>query len=258
MNTTHQEWRDDGVRSGTDVQHRESDGVEPWRYEVKVICEENDYTAVTTCLKMCRTPIRPLYAKRCVQSVYFDTYEGRAVSENLAGLSQRAKLRFRWYGTDARGVRGRLERKMRDNSLARKQHVEINHSVDVEDAGRQAFMQCLKRHIPPEWRYYLEAGLEPVQWIRYEREYFSAFGGAVRLTVDRHMHAFDQRLRPALSCHYPTAMPRVTILECKAHQMHYTHAREIMNQLPVMADKCSKFIIASRPELAPVISRLSI
>ena len=78
-----------------------------------MICEERARDALIAELNLHPFGFRPLYPSRVVQSVYFDTHGGRAVAENIAGISDRHKLRFRWYGPDAKVVRGRLERKIR-------------------------------------------------------------------------------------------------------------------------------------------------
>ena len=49
------------------------------------------------------------YPERQVNNVYFDTWDYRAYAENLAGVSERSKVRYRWYG-DSAGSGGRFAR----------------------------------------------------------------------------------------------------------------------------------------------------
>ena len=56
-----------------------------------------------------------------VNSLYFDTYEVGCLTDNLFGVSDRTKLRFRWYGDDFRRVRGHLELKGKSNQLGWKE-----------------------------------------------------------------------------------------------------------------------------------------
>jgi hypothetical protein len=117
-------------------------------------------------------------------------------------------------------------------------------------------MTQLRAACPPAWRCRLDPGLEPAQWIRYERAYLAAFNGRVRITVDRHLAVFDQRHRAVLSPRFRTPLPGVTIVEYKASVAHEARVRELLEACPFPVDKCSKFILASTPALAPVISHL--
>ena len=72
-------------------------------------------------LRLDRAGIRTLYPERLVQSLYLDTTHGRALEENLSGLSRREKLRLRWYGPRSDTVAAVLERKCRENSLGWKE-----------------------------------------------------------------------------------------------------------------------------------------
>ena len=83
------------------------------RYEVKLVGREQDLERVRAELRLLPIGLRPLHQPRLVQSIYFDTPEGRAVAENLAGISSRTKLRLRWYGGATRGVKAQFECKHR-------------------------------------------------------------------------------------------------------------------------------------------------
>ena len=78
------------------------------RYEMKFLCWGESGPSILSGLRLHSAAIRRLHPSRSVQSVYLDTADGRAVRDNLDGLSQRTKIRFRWYGTDAACVRGQL------------------------------------------------------------------------------------------------------------------------------------------------------
>jgi len=230
---------------------------ESTRYEIKMVCEEWARDSVVAALRTCSGGVRTLYPERRVQSIYLDTTCGRSLEENLAGISTRRKVRFRWYGHTTDQVRGRLEMKVRENMLGWKHVAEIDDPVAVEGSDRVSFVRTLQRRAPLEWRLILQSGLEPMQWIAYTREYYATADHTVRVTVDRELQSIDQRWRFNLSRACPTALPRILIVEAKCLQDQYEHAQELINRLPLVVDKCSKFVIASSPGSGPTVSLLN-
>lgn len=221
------------------------------RYEVKLLGEAFLHSELRSILRRHATGLRTAFPSRTVSSLYLDTAEGRAVEENLAGISHREKIRFRWYGTDVRGVHGQLERKVRHNLLGWKDHATIDAALDVEGARRRDFLNALRSGVSAEWREDL-APLEVVQWIAYEREYLATRDGRLRVTLDRDLRAFDQRDRIRLSSRWPTPTPEVVVIELKAKLADARLVEDLLQSVPVVVDKCSKFVLASAPEDGPL------
>ena len=73
--------------------------------------------------------------------------------------------------------------------------------------------RALRADCPPAWRERLAEGVEPVQWIRYMREYWVTGDRAVRITLDRELQTFDQRTRRRLSSKFPTPNRRLLVIE---------------------------------------------
>lgn len=228
----------------------------PLRYELKMVCRELDEARVQRALKLHPAGVRRLYPTRRVQSLYLDTPSNRALEDNIAGISERTKVRFRWYGPQARAVSGRLERKQRRNTLGWKDLCEFDQPLDVEGVPRERFVQNLRERVPDEWLSPLN-GLEPVQWIAYEREYLVSADGLLRITLDTKLRSWEQRLRRVLAPTRPSPLPRVLIVELKCAPEHHELARTLVQGLPLQVDKCSKFVMASRREHAPHPSVLS-
>lgn len=225
------------------------------RYEVKFVCEEPAHARVLAELHLLPQALRRQHGARVVQSIYYDTPGRAALEDNLAGVADRQKLRFRWYGEETRTVRGQLELKRRRGDVGDKLTCPIDVPVAVEGSPRTAFARAVWTASPPEWRERLH-GHEPVLWTRYVREYFVTAGGAVRVTVDRGLLAFELRLDPVLSCRRALPLPRILIVEVKADAAHATELTELVQALPLLRSKCSKFAWASAPDEAPPVSRL--
>ena len=97
---------------------KESNG----RYELKFILDEADYVEVLRWLTSA-TAFTESYPNRFVNSIYFDDTEFTAVRDNLAGISDRYKIRVRWYN-DAENLLSNpgLEVKIREGRLGYKKH----------------------------------------------------------------------------------------------------------------------------------------
>lgn len=225
------------------------------RHELKFACEDEAYPRLRMALRLARAGVRTLHPPRVVQSLYLDTTHGRALAENLAGISEREKLRLRWYGEAAETVSATLERKRRENALGWKESVHLAGPIRVRGAERSRFVAELGRLAGPLWRARL-AGLEPAQWVRYRREYLASADGRVRITLDRALVFADQRLRLRLSDAACTPAPRLLVLELKCAPEHLAAARELVAELPVQLGRCSKFVLASERQGGPFPSVL--
>lgn len=252
MGSEHPATRGVPAEAGLDDETRED-----LRYEFKLIGEGFLLPELRARLRLHPLGLRPLHHPRRVNSLYLDTHDGRALEENLAGLSHREKVRFRWYGDAARGVRGVLEKKVRHNLLGWKKRTPVEREIDVEGARRRSFVRRLADHVPPAWQAALAAGLEPAQWIRYEREYLATPDGRLRVTLDRDLRASDQRHLVRLSSRWSTPIPDFTVVECKAGPEDQELVQRLVNDFPLLVDKCSKFVIASSPGEGPLRSVLS-
>jgi hypothetical protein len=227
------------------------------RYELKLVSDEAAYPEVRMALRLDRSAIRTLFPERIVQTLYLDTPFQKLLEENLAGLSEREKLRLRWYGPGSELVQAVLERKCRENSLGWKESTPVAGPLALAGRERHAFMTDLSSRLDPAWRARL-AGLGPVQWVRYKREYFTSADRRVRLTLDRELAFFDQRPLARLGDAERTPSPRVLVLELKCAPGDLDAAREIIGHLPIPLGRCSKFVLAAEPMSGPHPSRLEV
>jgi len=219
------------------------------RYEVKLVGAEMDMPRFETELRLLPSVLRPLHPTRIVQSVYLDTDDGLAMRDNLSGISNRQKLRFRWYGDDSDEVEGQLEWKCRVNSLGSKDVVNLA-PMPVAGVTRRAFWRGLHERVPELWQRRLR-GREPAQWIRYLRDYYGSGDGDLRITVDRELRAFDQRFDYVLSCRRKTPIPSLMIVEIKASSEHREAIEAWLQGVGLRPSKCSKFVLATQPGEGP-------
>ena len=217
------------------------------RYEVKMLCRDSAHSTVLFLLQAHGSGIRVHHPSRRVQSVYFDTDGGRALQQNLTGLPGREKLRLRWYGDAIDQVSGCMELKIRENALISKKRFHLPAAVMIAGATRRSLTRSLMDASPPEWRSLFAEGLEPAQWISYQRRYFVTYDGAVRVTVDNNMRAWDLRDNFVVGARHEMPLSSPVIVECKAAPEHYDQLQEVLNGLPFSRDKCSKYVMACCP-----------
>lgn len=225
------------------------------RYEVKIALAERDHDRLRAELLQLPSALRELHPPRVVQSVYFDTQAATAVHDNLDGHGTRTKLRFRWYGSSADEVIGILERKRRDHMFGDKDLFAATAPVRIRGSSTLAFAATLRRLLPSAAAPLLD-GLDPVQWIRYRREYLTTADAALRITLDRDLAAYDQRLGQRLQDRFATPLPRLCIVEIKADAELRAEIEAWLQRVDLRPSRCSKFVMASRPAEAPIASRL--
>ena len=224
------------------------------RYEIKLVVQEAAHPWVRGRLLLDTAGFDVLYPPRRVQSVYFDSFDQQALEDNLAGISHREKIRFRWYGDASHGVHGQLERKVRHNQLGWKDVLPIDGPIDVEGVTRSEFARDVFARLTEEWSDVRAQHLLPVQWISYSREYYGSADGRLRVTFDRELQTYDQRSRFQLTNAFPTPTPRLLIVEVKCDEKHHDAARRLIDRFPLVVDKCSKFVLGSRPSEGPTSS----
>ncbi|MCP4290391.1 MAG: VTC domain-containing protein [bacterium] len=226
------------------------------RYELKLVCQDTAYPKVKMALRLNSSGLRPLFEPRLVQSIYFDTPQGKSLQDNLAGISARRKIRFRWYHNEIDEVNGHLEMKVRENTLGWKHTLKFAEKIKVAGEKRTDFTEQIQKILTPEWKVNLDRGMEPAQWICYLRDYFINSNGLVRVTVDRNLKSWDQRGQWRLSNKYPSPMRQIIIVEVKCAVDHYKEAEAVVAKLPLMVGKSSKFVMASSPGEGPLFSQL--
>lgn len=225
------------------------------RYEIKLVGRERDHARIMTELQLLPILLQRDHATRLVQSIYFDTWDGQALADNLAGIARRRKVRFRWYGEASAAVVGQLERKCRDGLLGDKDVFSATVPVRVDGASRAQFAAALRAVLPAPAHALLD-GQEPVQWIRYRRDYLRTADQSMRVTVDRELAAFDQRFEGVLGCRRPTPLPELLIVEVKAAASERDMIERWLQTVDLRPSKCSKFVLASSPRESPLVSPL--
>ncbi len=200
-----------------------------YRYELKYVLNPKDFNAFEYALLLHPAGFKRSFAERCVNNIYFDSVDFNSCFENLSGISNRVKVRYRWYGKTSDYNNGVIEFKIKENMLGTKKYESISNLENLEKLS-EAVNEKLKNN------YY-----KPSLQNKYLRSYWISQKGNYRLTIDRKLcyslpgKDFDKMDHP----HFND--PRV-IVEIKFSKDQYANFDSIAGAFPFRISKHSKYV----------------
>ncbi len=221
-------------------------GSQALRHEVKFAAYTIRHAYIERWLKDHAAGFTSPYPSRQINNVYFDTWDYRAFSENLAGVSRRAKVRYRWYGEDVGPAPGTLEVKHRRNQLGWKERFDVNLRVWTPGWSWHDVRYSLIEQIPGPARLWLDRNPQAVFINRYKRDYFISGDGRIRATIDTRQRALDQRLRNVPNFSNEAILQDTLVLEFKFAPEDRQIAVGVLEDVPVRLGRHSKYMNAVR------------
>jgi len=188
---------------------------------------------------------RTAFPPRRVNNVYFDTLDLRALDDNIAGISQRCKVRYRWYGHNELPDQGTLEFKNKHTTLGWKDNFRVDASPYVAGDTWRAFQRKLRRALPPEARVMLDEHGEVTLINRYDRRYFESHDRKLRITLDSNQSMYDQMRSPRPNITRRINLPDVNILELKCEDLDRRALVRALADCPVRIARFSKYSAGS-------------
>ena len=155
------------------------------RYELKFVLDEAEKSKALSWLYTC-TSGRTAHPSRTVNSIYFDDPGYSAVRDNLAGISNRQKIRLRWYhDDDQKTINGaQLEVKHRNGRLGFKDRYPLSAlNRNLMSLEYRDIFPALHRQIGGDDIFLVEEYLSPALHVSYKRDYFEGLNG-IRVTFD--------------------------------------------------------------------------
>ena len=211
------------------------------RREIKYAFERMDVGKMRRLLEVnCR---RLVHNERIsvVRSIYFDDARLSACRANLNGLSDRRKLRLRWYDTPKPQNEFFFEIKWRDNRITGKHRLQMRSDRPVADLTYSEIRRNLEA-IAPE--YLMRDVLmypEPIVIVQYNREHFASDDG-LRITLDYDLTYYDQTGRQMISASFPKPLEGLVVLEGKTPLGRETELRRWLHPFSPRATRCSKYV----------------
>lgn len=211
------------------------------RYEVKFVSREQSLQDVLSWIRLHPAAFTSRYPSRFVHNVYFDTHDHKAYCENLAGISARFKVRYRWYGSEKSPMAGTLEIKKRRNCYGWKVGFAVADAPYASNDTWAVIRDRIRCQIDAAGRAWLDANPMPALLNEYHRRYFVSADGTIRVTVDTGLHAWDQRFKPRPNF-TPNGVQRpVVVVEFKFDRQYRDAASRALLGFPIRVSRNSKY-----------------
>lgn len=216
------------------------------RYEIKFILDEVKLSEVLSWIYS-NTEFSPIFAPRYVNSLYFDDLSFQSAVDNLAGVSDRRKMRLRWY--HYAGLHNFslpvLEFKYRTGRLGYKKSLSLpGFRETLFNMKMEDFYPQLCRELAgfeTEQNFFFDDFYFPTLRVQYLRKYFQDTQG-LRLTIDRNIKFFQTHSSSTLleesGAEYPLAVAEIKFAP---HQKQAVV--EILRTLNLTPKRHSKYLV---------------
>ena len=217
--------------------HRLDPGTD-WRYELKLTCGAELLAQARDWIRLHPEGFRTANPSRIVNNIYLDTIELRSLNANLSSLSNKQKLRIRWYGEDT--GRPVLELKYKQNWLGRKRRFNLPKSLDLSKSWSQ-ILADVRANVPTSWQHLLEKMNQPTLINLYHREYYATLDGEIRVTLDYSQKVYNQRftLRPNLRHCLP--VEELLVIELKGASSQSIRLQQACSDFPICLSRNSRY-----------------
>ncbi len=168
-----------------------------YRSEIKFVCYKQNYFLLKNWIKLHKFNFFKEYDDRNVNNIYFDSFNYKAFNDNLVGLPSRLKVRYRWYGdllSENKKNEGSLEFKFKKNIYGYKKVFKIKDLTLNINSNWSDIKEKILRTLTPEYKILFNKNSQEILINQYKREYFISKNRKLRITIDRNIKIFDQRL----------------------------------------------------------------
>jgi len=214
-----------------------------FRYERKFIISELNKFEIEYLIKHHPAMFSEIFYERNVNNIYFDSENLKNYHSNLAGNSQRLKIRIRWYGKLSGFIKNPvLEIKIKENQLGRKlsfplKSFILNKKFSIEFLQKEV----LEKSNLPAWLVEKLRIERPNLLNTYRRKYFISFDKKYRVTLDKDMVFFKIRNKNNLFNEKIT-FESINVLELKYLYEFSKNAEKITNYFPFRLSAISKYV----------------
>ncbi len=199
------------------------------RYELKYVIAPQDFYKLESILLAHPAGFSKAYPNRIVNNIYFDSVGFKAGYSNLGGVSDRTKVRYRWYGSEADNITGNIELKIKNNTLGYKKYIK-----DISYDTMDGLTQKVNKNYNTSLMY-------PSLVNRYTRQYYVDTTERYRLTIDHNIaYQYPQDVL-STDQDYPFKDYRC-IVEIKFDSADYRTIENVSQYFPFRLSKHSKYV----------------
>lgn len=213
-----------------------------YRYERKFLVSELTASEVEAVVKSNPAAFVEIYHGRYVNNIYCDSVDFSNYNENIDGVSQRLKVRIRWYG-DLFGMVEKpvLEFKIKNGLTGRKDSYPLDPFEFGQSFRYKTFEQLFRKQEiphPHKLRLYRQ---KPSLVNRYWRKYFLSADKKFRITLDTEVQFYE--INSCVHFKYPryTDFSNV-VVELKYDLENDEYAHIITGYFPFRMTRNSKYI----------------
>lgn len=183
------------------------------RYERKWVINQISSASSSALIRNLPLVLTETYPQRSVHSLYFDTENFSSFQLHEAGGRNRYKIRIRWYHELASTlVNAQLEIKIRNERMVKKHTYKLGF-INLSDLFNKNFHKFLCDILPNQIAE-LCKNLRPKLITSYDRRYYAAYGGKVRVTFDNNLIFYKYAKNISISENGSIKMP-TSIIELK-------------------------------------------
>lgn len=220
------------------------DSVTAFRRELKYVFRSFDFDRVLAILDArCERLQFGAANVSAVSSIYFDDDRLTSVWESMSGISNRIKLRLRWYDAQWPDRTSVFEVKRRAGAAVFKDRCEITLNRSIGEMSYNEILSAVQRQLSPTAATWLSQRRTPTVLVRYDRRHYrEPFSGA-RLTVDYNIRGYDQLGRVTPSQGFPIDLHERVVLEMKVSPGEETSAARRLRGLITRPARSSKLVL---------------
>ena len=200
-----------------------------FRYELKYVLQPQDLFHLESTLMTHPAGYSKVYEDRIINNIYFDDHLFSACDDNLSGIAERIKIRYRWYGAEKTSENGVIEYKIKKNALGTKVH-----HRDIPFSSINELTKVVNAKMPHNKE------VLPVIRNQYLRSYYLDISEKYRLTVDRNViYAFPSEDD---SSHDSAMQDNRIIVEIKFDKNADIDVDSVIRDFPFRLSKHSKYL----------------
>jgi hypothetical protein len=211
------------------------------RYEIKLVCPVDWLPQVESVVRLHPEGFRMAFPHRRVNNIYLDSWDASSVASNLSGVGERAKLRWRWYGTILGPNAGQLELKRKRGLVGWKEVCVVAEPLDLECPWSHV-LDVLRQRADERFQVWLSQVSSPAIINHYERSYYVSWDGQLRLTLDTRQVVYDQRFSRYPNLRYRAPLVDTLIVELKADAHLAERLSAALGVLPFRPERNSKYV----------------
>ncbi|WP_298893578.1 VTC domain-containing protein [uncultured Psychroserpens sp.] len=214
-----------------------------FRYERKfTVPDKFSLKTIEQYIKRNKALFREVFHLRQVNNIYFDTAGYNDYLDNVLGVSDRKKIRIRWYGETFGEIKKPvLEIKIKKGHVGDKWSYKLKPFVLDNDFDSTKIQNIFKASELPLPILESVKMVTPTLLNSYSRRYFMSADNKFRVTLDYKLlyHKIDKRFN---NFNFAPASDENKIVELKYGLLDDDRAHKISTQFPFRLNKNSKYV----------------